>query len=157
MLRQAMPHKSFNPDGAISYPEEIRPTQADPMVPLYDWLIEMLGQDVSEPWVKEKVWQRGWKIKSFENYRKFILDKYKTTDVKVVYNKMFAEDGELPVWDRTSETATRPIGWYSLSTQSYRRGDEKLHEELLHEDKPDPDKPLSLVVSWIRRECRIVS
>lgn len=152
MLRLAMPHAGFNPDNAIAYPEVIRPTQAVPKSPAYDWMIEMLGQDLSQEWVADKIGEHGWRIKAFENYRDYILSTYNTLDARGVYTKWFSKGvGKLPVWDRTSDSATEPIGWFDVETQSFRRGPQ---EELLHEDKPDVKPEVSLVSAWLRRQCR---
>jgi len=153
MLRHAMPHASFNPDGAVSFPEEVRPMDVEPAVSTYDWMIEMLGQSLSEPWVKEKLGERGWKVKAFDNFKAYLVRTYGTTEPRLLYQAWFSDDGkgQIPVWDRTSDTATEPIGWFDSRSNNYRRGDQ---EELIHEDKPED---VSLVMAWIRRICRFGS
>jgi hypothetical protein len=159
MLRLALPHVKLNFDHAIAYPEVIRPTQAVPEEPVYDWMIELFGRDPSSELVKEKLGERGWKRKAFENYKAYLLSEYGTLEPKALYSKWFYIDKSLPVWDRTSDTDTSPIGWFDTSTETFRRGGQ---ENLLHEDKPetrellqsDPKPEVSLVSAWLRRQCR---
>lgn len=153
MLRLAMPHAGFNPDGAIKYPEQSRPTQAEPSVTTYDWMFEMLGQDSSQGWVREKIGMHGWRVGAFENYKKYILSEYETLNPRALYSAWLS-NGFLPVWDRTNDSATTPVGWFDVKTQSYHRGGQ---EELLHEDRPDQKPEVSLVTAWLRKQCRFGS
>jgi len=155
-----MPHSWFNPDGAVYFPDEdefypvpaskvFGPEHVKNRAPVYDWMIEMLDQDLDDPMVRQKLGERGWKKDAFEDYRNYVQRTCGSLNVRDVYRKWFGKSGQtlLPIWDRTRSGATEPIGWYNMETENYQREP----VEKIHIDEPE----IPLVMSWLRRQCRL--